>query len=76
MKFFSASFLALLSVLCNVASATETVTLPDTGVDLVGYCGALLTALGLILAAAVGAAFGIWAIIIGVRYIKRLLGGR
>jgi hypothetical protein len=57
------------------ASAAD-VTLPSTGVDVGGYVSALVTNLGGVLGIAIGAGFALFAIWMGVRYVKAAIKGR
>ena len=59
----------------GAASAAD-VTLPSTGVDVGGYVGALVTQLGGVLGIAIGAGFALFAIWMGVRYVKAAIKGR
>lgn len=66
---------AMMLMVASIASAADPVVLPDTGVDTSGYAAALLTKLGGTISVAIGAGFAIFAIILGVKYIKRLVKG-
>jgi hypothetical protein len=57
-------------------SATAPAALPDPGVDLSGYVNLLTTNLGTVLSYAIGGGFAIFALLLGVHYIKSLMGGK
>lgn len=67
--------LAALFVTVASVSAAD-VTLPSTGVDVGGYVSALVTNLGGVLGIAIGAGFALFAIWMGVRYVKAAIKGR
>ena len=63
------------AALAPSATAAD-VTLPSTGVDVGGYVSALVTQLGGVLGVAIGAGFALFAIWMGVRYVKAAIKGR
>ena len=66
-----AAFMALMAfVYSGVASAQ--ITLPDTGVDVPGHITALVTALGLIAAAAIAAWAAFFAVRRGLSWVRRV----
>lgn len=68
--FAALAFLASL----QVASAADPVTLPDTGVDVAGYVTALITALGVVVAAVLGGYAAFLLIKKAMRWLSRALG--
>ena len=56
----------------SVASAVEG-DLPTTGVNVGAYVTSLLTNLGTVIGLAIGAGFAIFALMLGVRFVKKLV---
>ncbi len=63
---------ALASMGAMSAFATETVTLPETGVDVAGYAGAAITALGSVVAVAIGGYVAFLLVRKGLSWIRKI----
>jgi len=58
----------------TLASATTTVSIPDTGIDVAGYVTAAITAVGAVIAVCVGGYFAFLVIKKAIRWAGRALG--
>jgi hypothetical protein len=67
------AFLAVVatSALTSVASAAGEPNIPDMGVDMPGYIGALGTQLGTVIGAAVALTVAVVVVTMGVKWLKR-----
>lgn len=67
-------FVAALVMIAGSGVAQAQVTLPDPGVDTAGYITATITALGTIVAVAVGGYFAFILIKMGLRWARKIVG--